>query len=459
MSLARERRKSEVLLFAAADILEILKNVTDSVPFLSIATGIALQIVEKLTSVNDNKDRCRSTAERIVHVFLTIVETFRDADPIHPNTVPPQTTRNVEQLQHRLNGILGCVEKITRRRKVTRFLMARTITAELEDLNVQLDDCLRLFQISSLASIQYLMERHIGQLAEDATVIPRKELGLHDSYEVYSGPKYSICTGTRGGEVVAVKSFVGPHAKERWQQSVTHDLKLAIHSNVATLIGTSGASDPNPYNVYGNISGCLEQQLAFSLGSGLQESVEACIRMIYGIAAGLLYLDSMGIPVTKIGIHNIHVFSGNNSRAVLAIDWADEELPEDIDNSLLSRPIDVLDALNIRIFQEANHILHGQSSDWFSQRSPSETSEELESVSAGHRRHPNFHRHRAVGRAPLVNQCPKGDLSARISNNNARLSLSDVYQGSETFRRPPAREIILGLTLVGIPAVPTSLPR
>ncbi|KAF9029603.1 hypothetical protein BDZ89DRAFT_711882 [Hymenopellis radicata] len=144
MSLARERRKSEILLFAAADILEILKNATDALPFLSIATGIALAIVQKLASVKENKDRCRSTAERIVHVFLTIVETFRDADP---NTVPPQTTRNVEQLQHRLNGILGCVEKITRRRKVTRFLMARTITAELEDLNIQLDDCLRLFQV------------------------------------------------------------------------------------------------------------------------------------------------------------------------------------------------------------------------------------------------------------------------------------------------------------------------
>ncbi len=73
-----------------------LQNVTDSIPFLSTAVGIALDIVQKLTDVNENKDRCSAIAERIVQVFLAIAETFKDVDP---TAVPSQTARNVEQLQ------------------------------------------------------------------------------------------------------------------------------------------------------------------------------------------------------------------------------------------------------------------------------------------------------------------------------------------------------------------------
>ncbi len=45
----------------------------------------------------------------------------------------------------------------------------------------------------------------------------------------------------------------------------------------------------------------------------------------------------------------MHVFSGNDSRAVIAIEWADQESSENVDSIPLSRPIDVLDALNLRV--------------------------------------------------------------------------------------------------------------
>ncbi|KAF8917183.1 hypothetical protein CPB85DRAFT_215169 [Mucidula mucida] len=281
------------------------------------------------------------------------------------------------------------------------------------------------------------MERFSRRLAEDTTVIPRTELKFQDSDEIYTGAEYSIFTGTRSGAVVAVKNFAGPHAKTRWKQSVARG-QQAIHPNVATLIGISGASDAKLYytvyskaffmctTIFGQrqhkwqprtTASHLDRKRPAGVYQGMHQK-------IHGIAAGLLYLDSQGILVTQIGIDNMHVFSGNDSRAVIAIEWADQESSENVDSIPLSRPIDVLDALNLRVYQEANHILHD---DWVSHSVSSEMNDELELVSEIHQRPPLLHRHRPAGRVPtMVKPCCKGVLSGKQMTIQDYLFLTSI---------------------------------
>ncbi|KAF9017443.1 hypothetical protein BDZ89DRAFT_379895 [Hymenopellis radicata] len=149
-------KKLEVVLAVVADAIRVLEKVADSVPFLSVATGITLMIIDKLLAINDNREECSATAQRIAQVFLAIAKTFRH---VNQNDIPPVTLDSIRDLQSRLNEFLGDVEEIAAASERKRYFLPERIKSDLRDLNSKIDDSLRLSQLSSTFAIQAQTER------------------------------------------------------------------------------------------------------------------------------------------------------------------------------------------------------------------------------------------------------------------------------------------------------------
>ncbi|KAF9024169.1 hypothetical protein BDZ89DRAFT_1162355 [Hymenopellis radicata] len=400
--LSRKRKKSATALTTAASTIEIVKNATDSLPFLSVATGIALIIVNKLLAVTENIDDCEAIAERIVQVFLTIADTFRDIDP---NDISAHTSRRIDSLQRCLEGLLHRVDKLASKPKWKRYLMPEKTKSDLGKISTDLDNYMQLFQISSLISLQLQTEpisscatRRVHDVAPECPEIMRKEFDLFDLVLLSKG-EFDVYGGSYGTKLIAIKCFKGHDAKTDWALHLEHDRQdmYALffffvlcdvssdglsHPNTVTVIGKSTLSESMPYIVYDGIRGNTEQQLATLLTSNLEDVVGACVSFIYGLSAGLLRLDDRGIPLTKLGAENIHVFLGPNNRTILSVDWSEAKYDDGSPSPCTL--LDILDSIAIRVYQTANRLRYD---DWTPEEvsEPSDTIELIEADSNAHR--------------------------------------------------------------------------
>ncbi|EIW55784.1 uncharacterized protein TRAVEDRAFT_73572 [Trametes versicolor FP-101664 SS1] len=138
-------------------LLRIAKEVSTElpVPGLSTALEIAVNIAEQAKEVKDTRDGCRSLAERATYFAWGVYDQLKHCDV---DTQSISTKEHVQLLLCMLCEIEGLMKRRRRMRALTFLRRHADVAQDVQKLNIQLEDAIKLFTMQTGIDIEQKMD-------------------------------------------------------------------------------------------------------------------------------------------------------------------------------------------------------------------------------------------------------------------------------------------------------------
>ncbi|KIK57036.1 hypothetical protein GYMLUDRAFT_46653 [Collybiopsis luxurians FD-317 M1] len=228
--------------------------------------------------------------------------------------------------------------------------------------------------------------------SDDSCVIRRHQINMNDGKVICTrqGSRFSSATMGSGSlkTPIVVQAFEGPKAKEQFRETLQF-LRGLINPHVLEIKGTSPAStsdDSSPYFVFdGACRNDTRRLMASRLKNEVHEILALGSQIVYGVASGLDCISKANpeLSLADIGVKNFDVFSNERGHSVVSFTlehgtskrkkkdktWRYAPYRSGSRNHVTTSPkanqtlsdsdLVIFNSLVTKIFNDANHTLHG----------------------------------------------------------------------------------------------------
>ncbi|KAI0070555.1 hypothetical protein K474DRAFT_1713251 [Panus rudis PR-1116 ss-1] len=143
---------------AAIVASNLVQELSDAFPPAKAAAASVLLILETVKNVQTNQADCQRLARRCLDLLVHIKDQVDE-----PEKTPPSLHKNIEKFENTLNTIQFQMQEFTEKTWRSRLFNKGGIERVLGELNAELDDAARSFQISTLIDIHYAVGKRSTQ--------------------------------------------------------------------------------------------------------------------------------------------------------------------------------------------------------------------------------------------------------------------------------------------------------
>ncbi|KDR79461.1 hypothetical protein GALMADRAFT_1241402 [Galerina marginata CBS 339.88] len=140
--------------------LELLASLGDVLPFLAPAKATILLIARAVEEAEDNSNQCMYLLQRCTNLCIHINRLCKENKDM-------EHSEHLMDLKHALNKVLICIEHLSRKTPLQRFLQRQEISSSIENVHKCLDGCLELFHIKGIASLAFVASSHEAARQQD----------------------------------------------------------------------------------------------------------------------------------------------------------------------------------------------------------------------------------------------------------------------------------------------------